>query len=124
MTDIERKNLGELRACARDAIRDIKAYRQRKGMRFGEDPAVPQLQFVLDPWGADSVKDMTCYATGNWADWTAGKATGTTKGTATGYALEKYLQKESDIKICKAFMNGVCSGKKPIPAEAEMRGST
>jgi hypothetical protein len=117
------QNLEELRSCAGKAIRDIKAYRQRKGMRSGQDPAVPQLEFIIDPWGADSVKDMTCYAIGNWADWTAGKATGLVKGKATGNDLDRYEAKDKEIKACKAFMNGVCSGKKPIPGEAEIRRS-
>lgn len=119
----EQENLERLRSCARVAIRDIRTFRQRKGIRFGEDPAVPQLKFVLDPWGNDSVKSMTCYATGNWADWTANKATGLVASKVQGDVAMRYASKDKEIKDCKAFMKGVCAGKKSIPSETEIRRS-
>lgn len=116
----ETDNYKTLMDCANIARHDIIDYRIKKNITRGQDPAVPQLEFIGDPWGEDSVKTMTCYAIGNLQSWSAAKLLGS-KSSLSGSKLEKFEEKNKEIKGCKTFMKNVCEGKKSIPPEQEIR---
>jgi len=104
-------DMDELDKCVSTARNDIRGYRKRKNMTYGQDPAMPYLDQLLNPWGQMDRKTASCYLLSNLGTWSATKATGKTKKSLTGSDLAMFEKKDVTIKSCKKLFKDLCAGK-------------
>ena len=101
LTDSEAKD--KLMKCSRMAINDISESRIKAKQPVWGDPAIKQLESVLDGnyKGDGSINDISCYIVGNLKGWSASRL-------IKDKTSPEFEKKTEQIKGCKAIIKAFC----------------
>ena len=93
----------KLMDCSRIAINDIRKTRLRaKNPSYGQDPATPYLESILNGFYEGDLSGSACYAISNLgANWSASKL-------IKDKTSPEFLKKSDAIKACKKVIKGFC----------------
>lgn len=104
LTDQEAKD--KLMKCARTAKSDIQTMRIKQGLPPRTQPAIPQIEALLDGSyaGDGSINTINCYIIGNLKDWSASRL-------IKDKTSPEFEKKSEQIKGCKAIIKDFCDHK-------------